>query len=158
MKAWILVADAASARIFEVTGFRKPLRLLESFAHPESRAKTSELVSDDRGRVEKGIGRGIHSAMEAPTPAHKVEAERFARQVAQALAEAHARQTFGSVALVAPPHFMGLLRAALDTQVAKSVVTTLEKDFAKVDSRELQERLTEVIHALMRVTEGLHGD
>jgi protein required for attachment to host cells len=156
MKAWIVVADAASARIFEVAGLRKPLRLVEKLEHPESREKTSELVSDDRGRVEKGIGRGIHSAMEPPKPAHKVEAEHFAHQVASTLATARAKKLFSSVALVAPPHFMGLVRALLDPQVAKSVVTTLEKDFAKVDDRELHDRLSEVIHALMRALEGLH--
>lgn len=45
MKAWILIADAAIARIFEVAGLRQPLRLVEKLEHPESREKTSELVT-----------------------------------------------------------------------------------------------------------------
>jgi protein required for attachment to host cells len=150
MKAWIVIADAASARIIETAGLNKPLRLVQEISHPASRAKTSELVSDGRGRIDKGLGRGVHSAMEARTPPHEVEAATFAREIAQVLADGSARHAFQTIALVAPAHFLGLLRESIDPQIIRWVVTTLEKDFVHLDLRDLHERLQEVIRVLMR--------
>ena len=40
---WILAADAARARIFEIPGARRPMREIRDFFNPEGRAQNREL-------------------------------------------------------------------------------------------------------------------
>src|SRR5258708_40338428 len=59
MTTWILIADAARARIFQKGGPGEKIAEARSLVHPGSRQKTSELVSDRPGRLGKGgIGGG----------------------------------------------------------------------------------------------------
>ncbi len=43
--------------------------------------------------------------------------------------------------LVAEPRFLGQLREALDEQVSRHVVATVDKDYAQLDERDLLDRL-----------------
>jgi hypothetical protein len=56
MRAWILLADAASARLYASAGRPGDWTLLREFAHPESRMRPSELLSDKPGRVKQSAG------------------------------------------------------------------------------------------------------
>ena len=56
--------------------------------------------------------------MEPDTTQHEVQAERFARELGQVLSEALTSKKYDVVGLVAPAHFLGLLRAELTPQVA----------------------------------------
>src|SRR5436305_1123553 len=114
MTTWILVADASRARIFETAGANQELCEVEALVHPESRKKTSELVNDRPGRVSRGQAR---SSMEAHTSPHAVEADRFAHLLAKVLDRGVERREYSSVVIVAPPHFMGLLRSAISNRV-----------------------------------------
>src|SRR5882724_8842954 len=56
MRTWILLADAASARLY-VSGERPgDWTLLREIEHPESRMRPSELLSDRPGRVKQSTG------------------------------------------------------------------------------------------------------
>ena len=62
---WILVGNAARARLYENTGIGKGLKLLSEFLHPQSRMKGVDLVSDRAGFVQ-GVGNG-HAARQTAT-------------------------------------------------------------------------------------------
>ena len=56
---WILVANAAQAKLYANQGPNKGVKLVSEYAHPESREKGSDLVSDRPGHYQgHGNGRG----------------------------------------------------------------------------------------------------
>lgn len=142
---WILVADASRARLFATAGKAQPWSLLREFAHPESAAKVSEIMADKAGRVQQRVASGNRSGMEAPTSPKETEAKRFAHELAAELARSHGRNAYTRLVLVAPPQFLGLLRAQLGAPVAKCVVSSVDKDLTQVNDRELPDRLRESI-------------
>jgi protein required for attachment to host cells len=138
-RTWIVLADAATARIYEPQADRREWRLVAERTHPESRAKESELRTDKPGRVKQSAG--SRAALEPTTPRKEVEMEKFARQIAKTLDDALVRKAFDRLVLVAPPAFVGLLRATLPERVEARISTTLEKDYLHVDPHELRDRL-----------------
>src|SRR5712664_1206537 len=141
MRTWILLADAASARLY-VSGERPgDWKLLRELEHPESRMRPSELLSDKPGRVKQSTG--SRAALEPPTPRKKVEAERFAR----ALAEGVASGSYERLVLVTPPAFLGILRDKLPPRVAECVSDVIEKDYLHLDQSTLKKRLAKELEA-----------
>ena len=55
--AWILVANASEAKVYANKGIGKGLEVIVRLSHPDSRKKTSELVSDRAGHM-PGAGNG----------------------------------------------------------------------------------------------------
>lgn len=142
---WILVCDASRARLFSTPGKGRPWTLVQELNHPESRLKGSEIMSDQPGRVRQSMGAGTRPAMEPHTPPKQVEAEHFAQQLAGVVEHGHGRNDFSRLVLVAPPHFLGLLRKSLSDQCSKRVVASLDKDYTELKERELPERLADVL-------------
>jgi len=144
-RTWIVLADAATARIYEPRADRRGWRLVAERTHPESRAKESELRTDKPGRVKQSAGYRV--AMEPSTPRKEVEAEKFAREIAKTLDEALLAKAYDRVVLVAAPAFLGLLREILPDRVQRHVADVVEKDYLHLDSREVHERLQHQLDA-----------
>lgn len=142
---WIVLADRTTARLYQPQEGQRDWKLIAELAHPESRAKEMDLVSDKPGRVQQSAGG--RAAMEPPTPRKKVESEKFARQIAKTLYDAMARNAFEQLVLVTPPEFLGLLRSVLEEQVERRIVATVEKDYLHLDSPEVRSRLAKQIEA-----------
>lgn len=138
MKTWVIVADASRARIFEVNPTKDGLQEIHAFVHPGSRMKTSELVSDRPGRVDKGPG---HAAMEARTSAHDVQANEFANILALELDRAVERGECSSIMLVVPPRFLGRLRSSISHRVFNAIIKTLPKELTHCSTAELSAAL-----------------
>ena len=138
-RTWIVLADAATARVYEPQADRRDWKLVAELTHPQARAKESELGRDKPGRVKQSTG--SRAAMEPTTPRKEVELEKFAREIAKALDDALVRKAFDRLVLVAPPAFVGVLRETLPERVTARIATTLEKDYLHLDPREVRERL-----------------
>lgn len=141
---WILVCDASRARLFQMAQ-PEQLKLLEELEHPDSRAKTRDLMADTNGRMPSGQGAGHHGNMPGAAPdtdAKEVEAMKFARELAKRLDKGRVEHEFDRLVLVAPPHFLGLLKGTLDGEVKKLLAHTIDKDLTSVQARELPERLS----------------
>jgi protein required for attachment to host cells len=145
-RTWILVAHDAGARVFENEGPGKGLELVEEFEHPEGRARAQELVSDRPGRsFRKNSGDPRRASMSQSEGPHERVVSDFARTLADRLQDGRVQHLYERLVLVAPPHFLGLLRAALDRPTSQVVQGSLDKDFAAVEASELIERLGDVI-------------
>ena len=153
MTNWILIADAAGAVIYEPELEHERLRAVRHFDHPSGRARVQEMVSDRVGHARQPGPRGLAPAMAAPTDPHALEAERFARELAVELAAAYHRREFDRLALVAPPRFLGVLRAALDAQVASAVVASAANDLTPIPPHDLWPHVREIA---CRVSEPKH--
>jgi protein required for attachment to host cells len=148
---WILVADAARARLYECDGSGAHLKQINDFHHAESRTKNHELVADRPGRMWQSHvgphpGRGSKSSMEPSISAKEAEHEHFARQLAATLVQGLNDHAYGRLILVANPDFLGLLRRFADEQVRKHVVASVDKDYTALTTPELLDKLAAVLH------------
>jgi protein required for attachment to host cells len=145
IETWILVADAAGARVMRASAGTSAFELVCEETHEEGRAKPGELVSDRPGRSFDSTRAGGRHAMEPDTDLKRAELQRFVRRLAAMLDEAAAAGRFGELVLVAPPRFLGELRAALPERVAGRVRRELDKDLAHLGAAELQRRLADLL-------------
>ncbi len=140
MLTWIVVAESSRARIFASAGPRKVLDEVVSLLQPAARLKERELVSDSPGRSFDSAGQGRHAVGSANEHKHH-EAENFARTIAEQLDSARQGKEFGQLILVAPPHFLGLLRKHMSSQCAAMVVATVNKNLVQHSPAEIGEYL-----------------
>jgi len=132
---WILVANSSNANLYVNTGPHKGLQLTKQFTHPESRERTSELVSDRPGH-DQAHGGGHGSFTQATDP-QEHQAEQFALQLAHELEQGRATNLYNRLILVASPHFIGILNHRLDEHVRNLVTETIEKDYTQATEKEL---------------------
>lgn len=148
--AWIVVANAARARLLEHTPGRRGYTTLADLVHPQSRQKGVELAAEhggDRPGHVEGQGHGLGSASYRPrTDPREREQERFAREVAAAINEGVAAGRCTAVGLVASAAFLGQLKAQLSTQAHKLLQHTLASDYTGLSDEELAQRLAEWRH------------
>jgi protein required for attachment to host cells len=138
---WILVCDAAKARLFETRQGDPSWHAVELVMHEASRSKASELVSDKAGSRSSQGGSVHHNALAPGSSPKDVEKDRFAHSLATTLDRAMRAARFRSWVLVAPPHFLGLMKKELSSELAKSLMTTVDKDLTGLDIHALAERL-----------------
>ena len=141
---WIVIADAARARIFSTSGWRKPLHLEQAMENPLGRAKPQDIVTDDPGRRSNGTKSGQRSTWAPANPPDVVEERRFAHRLGELLQTALARRQYESLAILAPPQFLGFMREAVGPQVRKHLARSIAKDLTVVNERDLPTRLGQV--------------
>ncbi len=141
---WIVVANAARARLYENTGIGKGLKLLSELEHPQSRQKGSDLVADRPGFMQSA-GNGHGARQPAITPKQN-EAEHFAQEIAHTLEAGRGQNKYERLILVAGSPFMGTLKARLPDPVIGLMTDTLEKDYTNVNERELGSKLEHCIY------------
>jgi protein required for attachment to host cells len=151
---WVVVADEAIARILQRRQDGGDLEPVEEATDPDAHASGSDLRRDAAGRRSASApaaGAQAH-APQRPRSATSVtasagegeqhlEAQAFARRVAQRLAEAFQQKRFDELRIVAAPRFLGLLRNSLDPQLADCVTQELDKDLVHLDNAEISRRL-----------------
>src|SRR4051812_11078052 len=107
---WILCANAARARLFEVEPHSQAPREVADFVNPAGRAHERDLRSDAagqfRGRGERHHG---HSAFPYENMGEH-ETERFAESLRDYLDRARNEHRFARLWVAASPPFLGYLR------------------------------------------------
>ncbi|MGC3962072.1 MAG: host attachment protein [Rhodocyclaceae bacterium] len=121
---WIVVANARTARIFANHGPNKGIELVtEKAAAPEIE------VFDPLGRSDR---------RREPT---RTATQGFAHTLARDLQMGRSRGDYKRAVLVAPPSFMGMLNSELDPPTASMVSNRLDKDYTKLQGRDLSMQL-----------------
>jgi protein required for attachment to host cells len=142
---WILVCDAAHARLFEIRNDDPTWHAVGTFDHAESRSKASELVGDHSGQ-RSSEGRGVHHNALAPASSPKeVQKGHFGHSLATMLDQAMRSRRFDRWVLVAPPHFLGLVKNELTVELEKHLLATVDKDLIHLDVHDLIERLKDTV-------------
>lgn len=147
---WILVAHRAGARLYENPRPGKGLLLIAEHEHQEGRLHERDLLSDRPGRSFDSRGSGRH-AMEPRESAKESVAEGFARRLADELGRARKAGRFDQLALVAEPHFLGLLKGALDDKTKARLVATVPRDLAECPDEELASHLASLLEDSVRI-------
>jgi len=137
---WVVVADACHARIFEDHGRRDGLEERTGLTWPGGREHVKDRVSDRAGQKPAG-GQGGRSGLIPEVDPKEAQDRAFARSLADTLKRGLNEQAFGALVLAAPPHFLGLLRGALDEAVARCVAASFDKDYLGLDAPGLARRI-----------------
>ena len=130
---WIMVANASQAKLFANHGPNKGLQFVKELSHPESREKTSNLVSDRSG---SHTGTGHGAFVQATDPKHH-EAERFAQEVSRELDDGRMQNAYDRLILVASSPFMGLVNSRLPEPVRSMLSETIDKDYTRLPVKDL---------------------
>jgi protein required for attachment to host cells len=144
---WILVSDASRATLYETEKQGDDWRTIGSYRHPASRLKNSELTPTEPGHSAKSKGGSRRTALQPDTTPKQAEMEHFAQQLADVLSAGTTQRHFDQVVLVAPPHFLGLLRRRLSAETEKRLFTVVHKDFTFADAQDARGRLEEAVFA-----------
>jgi protein required for attachment to host cells len=144
MKTWVVVASAARARFFEANGKAGALQEVKNLVNPEDRLQSQALKTDKPGRAFDRTGGQRHAMGTAVDPKEQV-AIRFAKQVAEALDADHYQKRFDALCVVAPPHFLGLLRGHMGNGLTRTVRGEVTNDLTQEDARSVQEHVAHLL-------------
>jgi protein required for attachment to host cells len=133
MKTWVVVASAARARVFDVHSRREPMHELLDLVNPQERMQPQELKSDKPGRAFDSLG-GHRHALQTPVDPKEQVAQRFSKDVVDKLEAGLYQKQFDTLCVVAPPHFLGLLREHMSNALARTVKGDLAKDLTREDA------------------------
>ena len=149
---WVVVADEAIVRVLSKPDGDGVLRPVHELADPAAHAEDAAFRHDAFGRRAGGTAaRGGPAGRQAGARAgtatssaglsgQHVEAEAFTRRVSDWLQAAMNAHRFDELHIAAAPRFLGLLRKAMSTELARHVVQQIDKDWVQSDERELAER------------------
>lgn len=137
---WIVVADAARARVFEAADRTGELRERHALTHPESQLHDRDLRTGGKGEVIQRLGAGTNQSDPQETTMEK-HAERFAKEVAAFLKQARVNGDFDELVLAAAPRELGRLRDNLDGATAKTVRRTVDKNLTEDDADGIREKI-----------------
>jgi protein required for attachment to host cells len=142
---WIVVANAGRACIYRKTQGLAGLDIVHQLENPAGRLHICDLVEDQRGRIEKH-GCGVISAMDQAHDPHEQCVKDFAHNLCHLLDVAANRREFDELVLLAPAHFLGLLRGGQRAHAKKLPQLCLATDLTHLTLADLEDRLTRLLH------------
>ena len=131
----VLVAHDAGARSFENHGPGKGLIALATVDFEDGRRHVGELDADRSGRNRD------QGAFEPGEDAKTHAIAFFAKELARDLGREFRAGAFARLVLVAPPRFLGVLRAELDSLVTRAVIAAVPKALPRASIEELRVHL-----------------
>jgi len=140
MPILVLVADGSRARFLRAEDGGSPLVETGDFVHPESRLRQQDLVSSGSGSGRDSGGYGMHS-MGHENAAHRRQPEAFARELCDEIDRLRGKGSLYRIYLIAPPAFLGHLRAALNKQSEDLVAGEIDKELVTASLDDIRSHL-----------------
>ena len=141
---FVLVADQGQARTFRRPQKFSALEEADSYDNPRGRSHPGDLVTHRAGTTFTSMGSGQDAKGEGED-IRDVEADRFAKQLAQVLAR-EGRSNGDELILIAAPRFLGRLRKSIDSETARSVSFSIDKDLVKADTQRISEEIDQAFN------------
>ena len=141
---WVVVANAARARIFERDDENQALREIADCVHTPSRQKASELDHDRPGKARKSQA---STAFTPHTETRDREHQRFAREIAQLLEDAALTDRMPALVLLASNPFLGELKAELGSASQRLLKFSAPVDLTTYQFSDLEHRVTRALGA-----------
>jgi protein required for attachment to host cells len=145
---WVVAADSSAARIFLAGSPTGALQEIASYAHAEGRLHERDFRTDEPGTTHDRAGYAKHGIEPKVRPKEQ-EAIAFARFIAERIESARAKSELGRVILVAPPEFLGHLRAALDGDARKIVEGEFGLNLVRMRPEEIRGRLPQRLYSAL---------
>lgn len=135
----ILVGDGEKAMFLRNRGDEDFPNLVVERLFEHENPPTREQGTDQPGRLNDALGR--RSAVEN-TDWHRVEKERFAKEIADRLYKAAHTGQFRHLVVVAPPQVLGNLRSGFHPEVKSRVLAEVDKTLTQHPVYEIERLLT----------------
>ena len=123
--AWVVVADGEKALFLRNEGDEVYPNLDVFREVKEENPSTHDQGTDRPGRFNDGPS--PHKSAVEETDWHRIEKERFAKEIAERLYKAAHRGDFDRLVIVAPPLVMGEMRKELHKEVKDRLVAEIPK-------------------------------
>lgn len=140
-----VVANRAQASFYRHSKGRE-FELLKSLSNPKAKLTESELISDKPGRGFSSASGTIRHGLGQSQGQHEHVAQTFAAKIAENLNSLHREQPMAGLALVAEPHFLGLLKQELSPQLKPLVKHKINKELTHLSEQELYEQIQTAIN------------
>lgn len=137
--AWVMVGDGEKALFLRNDGDEAFPNLTVVRAVEHENPPTREQGTDTPGRMHDV--RGPHSSAVNETDWHRLEKERFAKEIADRLYKAAHRGLYRKLIIAAPPKVLGDLRKALHKEVEQRIVLDLDKELTNHSVDEIEKVL-----------------
>ena len=136
---WIVAADSARARIFEVEGVDTNFHELRDFVNEAGRERDQDLLSDAKSLFHDKGGRtqAPHTG-EPHVDAVLHETELYAKQVCDYLEQARVEHRYDGLFLIAFPKFLGLLRENLSKEAQRLIENEVPKEISALEARDIE--------------------
>jgi protein required for attachment to host cells len=136
-RTWIVIADSASAKIYEHTGPLNGLKLLEQY---QFEAPEKKKFSDSQGRTFNIVGAARHK--QEP---HFSEEDQFARDIAAQLELFERQGKFDKLILCMPPETLGHLRPHIPIAVKDRIAAEMPKNLTNIVGKDLPKHFEEIL-------------
>jgi len=161
---WIISANAGRARFFSESDPSAPLEEIQDMINDAARLRDIDINTDEFGPTSatntshniggnEGAGFAHNAKAGAPNKQYQPaqtpeqhEAEKFARDIAKYLLDAHRDGRYQQLVISASPHFLGELRSLLDPQIKPLIKLEVNKDYTHSSAQELREQLRAQLH------------
>ena len=138
--AWVVVADGEKALFLTNVGDMEDMHLVVRRKEEHENPPTGEWAADRPGRFNDGPTQ--HRSAVEETDWHKLEKQRFAKDLAEMLyAEAH-RNAFKHLVLIASPAVLSQIRDEMHPEVASRVMLDVPKVLTNHPVDEIEKLLT----------------
>jgi protein required for attachment to host cells len=137
---WVLVADGEKALFLRNEGDEKYPNLEVFRERKESNPPTREQGVDKPGRLNDGPS--VHRSAVEETDWHRIEKERFAKEIADQLYKMAHKGDFERLVIVAPPLVMGEMRKELHKEVKDRVIGEVAKTLTNHTIEDIEKILT----------------
>lgn len=137
---WVIVADGEKALFLRNEGDEKYPNLEVFREMRDDNPPTHDQGSDRPGRFNDGPS--PHKSAVEETDWHRIEKERFAREIAERLYKAAHRGDFERLVIVAPPLVIGEMRKELHKEVEQRLVGEVPKTLTNHTIVEIEKILT----------------
>lgn len=142
---WILVADGATAKVFEHSGPGTGLTAVDGLIFEQEPLRAGEIMADRPGRsFSTGSAHG-RSAMEYSSDPVAVRERRFVENVAAELERRHQQRAFDRLIIAAAPTALGDLRPALSKGLKDTIMAELPKDLTKLPTPQLEQHFSDLL-------------
>lgn len=143
MDFWYIVADGASARLFQTNRRDGDLEETDRYVNEKGRLNNRDFDTDRPGRSSQSSSQ--RSAMEKGDGPRENEEKKFAKRIAKSLNEAFQQGKFEKLGIVAAPKALGRIREELDKQVKDAVIGTSSKNLTKQSKDEIKQHISKNI-------------
>lgn len=148
---WIVTANAGHAHFYNVNKedqSRGPqLEEINTLVNPSASLQTADTETDKLGihsasKSTHSVGQPTQPSGYEPnqTPAEH-QAEMFARNVVSFLQRSQQQGLFKQLIISASPEFLGILRQLMDSNLQQIVVCEIDKDYTRLQGKELYEMI-----------------
>lgn len=144
---WVLVADRSRGRILSTTTDAVGHYATQAtFTHEEGRLQRHEMESDSPGRVYRtgGSRSGVDPHED---PEHR-ESRKFATELSDYLDKARQQNLFDRLIVVAPPAFLGVLRAHWTPRIQSCLAHEVHHELCGLSDAQLQSRVADILSSV----------